>query len=128
MGLKMARDPRAQGVVALHRFGLPPKLGSATSIGDARSVLVAELDKPDAALIKNNDLLTSSEAARAAFDFRQERKAARLAANAQNEAEKQQTKEAGSPEDKQPAQQNNAAKPNPGPGVPQQIYLKESKA
>src|SRR6185369_7394516 len=135
MGLKMARDPRAQGVVALHRFGFPPKLGSTNSIGDTRSLLLAELDKPDVALIKNNDLLTSGEAARAAFDFRQERKAARLAANAQNEAEKlqekqekQQEKQAGSPEDKQPAQQNNAAKPNPGPGVPQQIYLEESKA
>src|SRR6185369_17362242 len=110
MGLKMARDPRAQGVVALHRFGLPPKLGSTNSIGDTRSVLLAELDRPGAALIKNNDLLTSGEAARAAFDFRQERKAARLAANAQNEAEKlqekqekqdkQQEKQAGSPEDK----------------------------
>jgi len=138
MGLKMARDPRAQGVVALHRFGFPPKLGSTNSIGDTRSLLLAELDKPDVALIKNHDLLTSGEAARAAFDFRQERKAARLAANAQNEAEKlqekqekqdkQQEKQAGSPEDKQPAQQNNAAKPNPGPGVPQQIYLEESKA
>jgi uncharacterized protein (DUF1800 family) len=127
MGLKMARDPRAQNVVVLHRFGLPPKLGSTESIGDARSALLAELDKPDAALIKNNDLLSSSEAARAAFDFRQERKAARLAANAQNEAEKQ-AKEAGSSENKQPAQQNNGAKPNPGPGLPQQIYLEESKA
>src|SRR6476659_7737005 len=128
MGLKMARDPRAQGVVALHRFGFPPKLGSTNSIGDTRSLLLAELDKPDVALIKNHDLLTSGEAARAACDFRQERKAARLAANAQNEAEKQQAKEASSPEDKQPAQQNNAAKPNPGPSVPQQIYLEESKA
>ena len=95
MGLKMARDPRAQGVVALHRFGLPPKLGSTNSIGDTRSLLLAELDKPDVALTKNHDLLTSGEAARAAFDFRQERKAARLAANAQNEAEKRQAKEAG---------------------------------
>jgi uncharacterized protein (DUF1800 family) len=88
---------------------------------------LAELDKPDVALIKNNDLLSSGEAARAAFDFRQERKAARLAANAQNEAEKQQAKGPGSTEDKHPTQQNNA-KPNPGPGVPQQIYLEESKA
>jgi uncharacterized protein (DUF1800 family) len=128
MGLEMARDPRAQSIVALHRFGLPPKLGSTDSIGDARSALLAELDKPDAALIKNDDLLSSSEAARAAFDFRQERKAARLAAKAQSEAEKQQAKEAGSSEEKQPAQQENTAKPNPGPGLPQQIYLEESKA
>jgi len=127
MGLKMAHDPRTQNVVALHRFGLPPKLGSTESIGDARSALLAELDKPNAALIKNNDLLNSSEAARAAFDFRQERKAARFAANAQNEAEKQ-AKEAGSAENKQPARQDNGAQPNPGPGLPQQIYLEESKA
>src|SRR5215471_19729988 len=112
MGLDMARDPRAQSIVALHRFGLPPRLGSTGSISDTRSALLAELEKPDAALIKDNDLLTSSEAARAAFDFRQERKAARLAANAQSEAEKQQAKEASSSEEKQPAQQNNAANPN----------------
>jgi uncharacterized protein (DUF1800 family) len=128
MGLDMARDPRAQNIVALHRFGLPPRLGSTGSISDTRSALLAELEKPDAALIKDNDLLTSSEAARAAFDFRQERKAARLAANAQSEAEKQQAKEASSSEEKQPAQPNNAANPNPGPGLPQQIYLEESKA
>jgi len=127
MGLEMARDPRAQSIVALHRFGLPPKLGSTDSIGDTRSALLAELDKPDAALIKNDDLLSSSEAARAAFDFRQERKAARLAANAQSEAEKQQAKEGSSSEYKQPVQKNNTAKPNPGPGLPQQIYLEESK-
>jgi uncharacterized protein (DUF1800 family) len=128
MGLEMARDPRAQSIVALLRFGLPPKLGSTESIGDTLSALLAELDKPDVALIKNNELLSSGEAARAAFDFRQERKAARLAASAQNEAEKQQANEASSSADKQPAQQNNAAKPNPGPGLPQQIYLEESKA
>src|SRR6185369_14679499 len=107
MGLEMARDLRAQGVVALHRFGLPPKLGSTNSIGDTRSVLLAELDKPDVALIKNNDLLTSGEAARAAFDFRQERKAARLAANAQNEAEKQQAKQ--EKQEKQEKQQEKQA-------------------
>src|SRR4029078_8817529 len=117
MGLKMARDPRAQGVVALHRFGLPPKLGSTNSIGDTRSVLLAELDRPGAALIKHNDLPPSGEAARAAFDFRQERKAARLAANAQNEAEKRQAKEAGSPENKQTEQQKKTAKTKTGPGV-----------
>ena len=120
MGLEMARDPRAQSIVALHRFGLPSKLGSTDLIGDTRSAMLAELDKSDAALIKNDDLLSSGEAARAAFDFRQERKAARLAANAQSGAEKQQAKEAGSSEEKQPG--------TPGPGLPQQIYLEESKA
>ena len=123
----MARDLRAQNVVALHRFGLAPKSGSSDSISDARSALLAELDPPGAGQIKNDDLLSSSEAARAAFDFRQERKAARLAVRAQDEAEKKQASEA-APPDKPATQQNTEAKPNPGPGVPQQIYLEESKA
>src|SRR6476659_10436429 len=101
----MDRDPRAQALVALHRFGFAPKLSIAASINDTRAALLAELENPATGQIKNDDLLSSGEAARAAFDFRQERKAARLAANAQNEAEKRQAKEAGSPEDKQPAQQ-----------------------
>ncbi|MGB8997504.1 MAG: hypothetical protein WCC43_00020 [Pseudolabrys sp.] len=124
----MARDLRAQNVVALHRFGLAPKSGSSDSISDARSALLAELDPPGAGQIKNDDLLSSGEAARAAFDFRQERKAARLAVRAQDEAEKKQASEAGTPPDKPATQQNTEAKPNPGPGVPQQIYLEESKA
>ncbi|MGC2746782.1 MAG: DUF1800 family protein, partial [Pseudolabrys sp.] len=122
----MARDLRAQNVVALHRFGLAPKSGSSDSISDARSALLAELDPPGAGQIKNDDLLSSGEAARAAFDFRQERKAARLAVRAQDEAEKKQASEA-APPDKPATQQNTEAKPNPGPGVPQQIYLEESK-
>ena len=88
---------------------------------------MAELDPPGAGQIKNDDLLSSGEAARAAFDFRQERKAARLAVRAQDEAEKKQASEA-APPDKPATQQNTEAKPNPGPGVPQQIYLEESKA
>src|SRR5215467_10014249 len=94
MGLEMARDPRAQSIVALHRFGLPSKLGSTDLIGDTRSAMLAELDKSDAALIKNDDLLSSGEAARAAFDFRQERKAARLVTPSQDQANKQQASEA----------------------------------
>jgi len=103
-------------------------LESTDSIGDARSALLTELDTPGASQIKNDDLLSSSEAACAAFDFRQERKAARLVVRAQDEAEKKQANEAGSAVDKLATQQNTGAKSNPGPGVPQQIYLEESKA
>jgi uncharacterized protein (DUF1800 family) len=128
----MARDPRAQVALALHRFGFAPKPGALASVNDARAALIAELENPAAGQIKNDDLLSSGEAARAAFDFRQERKAARLAARAQDEASKQQAKEAlanaSQPEMAQPQAQQAAPRPNPGPGMPQQIYLEEAKA
>ena len=111
----MARDLRAQNVVALHRFGLAPRSGSSDSISDARSALLAELDPPGAGQIKNDDLLSSGEAARAAFDFRQERKAARLAVRAQDEAEKKQASEAGTPPRQacDPTKYRGQAKPGP---------------
>jgi len=123
----MARDLGARDVLALHRFGFAPKPGSMDSIGDVRSALLAELDKSDAGQITNDDLLSCGEAARAAFDFRQERKAARLARS--NDRTKQpQAKIDSSPSGPQATQQDTAGKPNPSPGVPQQLYLEESKA
>ncbi len=128
----MARDPRAQTALALHRFAFAPKPGALASIDDARAALIAELENPAAGQIKNDGLLSSGEAARAAFDFRQERKAARLSARAGDETSKQQAKEAqtsaSQPEMAQPQAQQTTLRPNPGPGVPQQIYLEEAKA
>ena len=125
----MARDSQVQSVVALHRFGLAPKHGLLASIKDVRSALLAELDNPDAGQIKNHDLLSSGEAARAAFDFRQERKAARLAARSQDDTGKQPAKgDLSSSSAPQMTQQGVAPKPNPGAAVPQQIYLEEAKA
>ena len=128
----MARDPRAQALVALHRFGFAPKPGTAASINDARAALLAELENPATGQIKNDDLLSSGEAARAAFDFRQERKAARLVARSQDQASKQQASEAPAnvPQQKmaEPQAQKAAPSLNPGPAVPQQIYLEEAKA
>jgi uncharacterized protein (DUF1800 family) len=148
-------DAKGQAARALHRFGFGPRAGSLASIGaDARSAILAELDRPTAGQISDNDLLTSGEAARAAFNFRQERKADRLAQRAeremaQNEANKaaQAAKEAqaAAPKDApamaatmaknatKPTENPSAmadgqpAKPNPGPGIPQQIYLEEAK-
>ena len=125
----MARDSRAQNVVALHRFGLAPKPGLLASINDVRSALLAELDDPSAGQIKNDDLLSSGEAARAAFDFRQERKTARLAARSQDNTSKQQIKgDSSSSSAPQISQHDAAPKLNPGVAVPQQIYLEEAKA
>ena len=82
----MARDPRAQALVALHRFGFAPKPSIAASFNDARAALLAELENPATGQIKNDDLLNSGEAARAAFDVRQARKASRLVARSQDQA------------------------------------------
>src|SRR5438128_2779089 len=86
----MALDPKAEAALALHRFGLGPRLGSIASIAsDPRGALLAELDRPGIGRIANPDLLGSGEAARAAFHFRQEKRAQRLAQQAEREMEKQ---------------------------------------
>src|ERR1043166_7358637 len=85
----MSLDPKIQAALALHRFGFGPRAGSIAAIAsDPRGALLAELDRPGAGRIADPDLLTSGEAARAAFNFRQERKAQRLAERAQREAAK----------------------------------------
>ena len=137
----MARDPKAEAALALHRFGLGPRLGSIAAIAaDPRGALLSELDRPDAGRITDPDLLSSGEAARAAFDFRQERKAQRLAAQ-------ERRPQAGAPASSSPpaSEMANAApgakdntmeanataqtqKPNVGPGIPQQIFLQDAKA
>jgi len=124
----MARDPKAEAALALHRFGFGPRAGSIAAIAsDPRGALLAELDRPNAGRITDPDLLSSGGAARAAFNFRQERKAQRLAERAQREngAAAQQQAE---PNASAGMQAVDPRKPNPLPGLPQQIYLQEAKA
>jgi uncharacterized protein (DUF1800 family) len=151
-----ARDARIEAATALHRFGFAPRPGGlAAFASDPRGALLAELQKPDAGQIRNGDLLSSGEAARAAFDFRQERKAARLAERAAREQDRAaaRARQNGATGDAQPAdtakpdtaqpgmsasgadqpmaaaQQRRAdATPRRQPGVPQQIYLEEARA
>jgi uncharacterized protein (DUF1800 family) len=139
----MATDPKSLAATALHRFGFGPRAGSLASVAaDPRGAILAELDRPGAGRIADADLLTAGEAARAAFDFRQEKKAERLALRVDREATQAEAKraaEAVKPADKtdtaQPGgmqadatQPSAPAKTNPGPGIPQQIYLEEAKA
>ena len=142
----MALDFKTLAATALHRFGFGPRAGSIASVAaDPRGAMLAELDRPGAGRIADSDLLTTGEAARAAFDFRQERKAGRLALRAESEAKQGEAKKvddaamtAGKSEMAQaeikqmggaPAATMQAAteKANPGPGIPQQIYLEEAK-
>ena len=143
----MACDPKAEAAMALHRFGCGPRIGAIAAIGsDPRGALLAELDRPGIGRIADPDLLSGGEAARAAFHFRQQKRAQRLAQRAEREMEQQ---AAGAPA--QPgataapsaaAGANNAEnmagtpetsmadkpKRDPGPGIPQQLYLEEAKA
>ncbi len=140
----MARDPKAEAALALHRFGLGPRVGSIAAIAsDPRGALLAELDRPAAGRIADPDLLSGGEAARAAFHFRQEKRAQRLAQRAEREMEKQAgtatQPPAPAPSADAPAMANEAGTPaeksmpekpkrDPGPGIPQQLYLEEAKA
>jgi uncharacterized protein (DUF1800 family) len=143
----MALDPKTLAATALHRFGFGPRAGSIASVAaDPRGAMIAELDRPGAGRIADSDLLTTGEAARSAFDFRQERKAERLALRSEREAMQAEAKKAADaaktagkaemaqaeikPADSTPAETMQAApaKPDPGPGIPQQIYLEEAKA
>jgi uncharacterized protein (DUF1800 family) len=152
----MAIDPKQDAALALHRFGFGPRVGSIAAIAaDPRGALLAELDRPGAAVITNPDLLSSGDAARAMFDFRQERRAVRLADRAAREQERQTPNAArGSAEESAKAptapadgvgagaasdgamapmsapSNQSASQParNPAPGVPQQLYLAEARA
>jgi len=143
----MALDLKTSAATALHRFGFGPRAGSIASVAaDPHGAMLAELDRPSAGRIVDSDLLTTGEAARAAFDFRQERKAQRLAVRSERETMQAEGKKAADaaktaantnmaqaemkPAGSAPAEamQATPAKANPGPGIPQQIYLEEAKA
>ena len=114
----MATDNQYDAALALHRFGFGPRGDTITRLAaDPRGALLAELDRSGGALIDDTDLLDTGEAARAVFDFRQERKAVRFA------------QRAGQPPAGNAKVGANGDKPrNPGPALPQQIYLAEAKA
>jgi uncharacterized protein (DUF1800 family) len=74
-----------QAAVALHRFGLGPRAGSIAALAsDPRGAVLAEIDRPDAGQIREY-MMSSTQASRAAFNFRQERQAKLIAARARAE-------------------------------------------
>src|SRR6266436_5068795 len=86
---QMALDPKFEAALALHRFGFGPRGDAIARIAaDPRGAMLADIERPNAGRIDNPDLLTGGEAARAAFDFRQEKKAIKLAEAADREASK----------------------------------------
>src|SRR6476620_3759306 len=72
----MTNDSHAEAALALHRFGFGPRAGSIAAIArDPRGALLAELERPGAARVSEKGLLSSQQAIRAVFEFRQERAA-----------------------------------------------------
>jgi uncharacterized protein (DUF1800 family) len=142
-------DANTNAVFALHRFGLGPRAGSQAAIAsDPRGALIADLARPGAARLNRPGLLGSAEAARAAFDFRQQRKAERLASRAGQDAGRPAADPAAAPGASSravpdpaaadtmangPAAMERrrsalAANPDAGRPVPQRIFLQEAEA
>src|ERR1700704_3884752 len=131
----MALDPKAEAALALHRFGVSPRPGSIAAIAsDPRGALLADLDRVSAGRIPDTDRLPSGPAWRAAFAYQESQRMARRAERAMQQANAQGAGGAATdtkPPDMKPADQPAtpaAPRPNPGPGVPQQLYLDEAKA
>jgi uncharacterized protein (DUF1800 family) len=146
----MSTDKQRDAALALHRFGFGPRDDAIVRLAaDPRGGLMAELDRPGIARIDDPDLPDAGEAARAAFAFRQERKAARFAERATHEMERQAKAQAQTngqvtvppntqtsgpanapanlPANAAGGENGNKAR-DPGPGIPQQIFLAEAKA
>jgi uncharacterized protein (DUF1800 family) len=120
----MSVDQKAEAANALDRFGLGPRPGSIAAIAsDPRGALLAELDRPNAGRIDAPDLLTSGEAAREAFAFRQMRRQERQAAQAKRSGGEAMQKDAASE-----SMQSEQGKRKNGPNAIRRIFLKEADA
>jgi uncharacterized protein (DUF1800 family) len=129
----MTHDPR-EAALALHRFGLGPRPGSIAAIAsDPRGALMAELERPAVGRIDNPELMTSAQAARAAFEARAARRAQQvLAQRAQKEAERlkagAQNVSDGTAQTMEAAKSAAPAAAAEGPTIERQIFLKEVRA
>jgi uncharacterized protein (DUF1800 family) len=142
----MVADPKIEAALALHRFGLGPRAGSIAAVAaDPRGALLAEL-RSGSRRLAGGDLLTSGEAVRAAFEFRQRFRAARQAAAANRGPANAPPGAAASlparpgpvaaagaankADAPAPAMADDpaAAKPKPAVPLPQKIYRDEAKA
>jgi uncharacterized protein (DUF1800 family) len=143
----MMAVPKSDAVLALHRFGFGPRAGSrAGSVAaistDPRGALLAEIDRLGVSALPMGDLRSSGEAARAAIEVREARRAAQLAQRAAREAAKaaaEANPAANPPAMQQPAatagqttpnaNPANANRPaNPAAAALQQNYRDEAKA
>src|SRR4051812_2134201 len=125
----MTTDGRFEAALGLHRFGFGPRADSIAAIAsDPRGALLAELDRPAITRVADAGFLTSSQAARAVYDFRQERQAKFLQEQARKKAEAE-AAAAMTGSDAKPTPENVAMPaPDPTTNVPQQIFAREAQA
>jgi uncharacterized protein (DUF1800 family) len=120
----LARDAKEAALI-LHRFGFGPRAGSIEAIAsDPRAALLAELDKPGAGQIANQDLPTSGAANRAVFEYNAERNANQK--RVRREAEQTAMANPGK-ENTMEAAAEAPAKPEEVP-LPRQLFLNEARA
>jgi len=117
--------------LALHRFGFGPMRDQLVVVaGDPRGAILADLDRPQAGSVAGA-LPTSSEAARAVFDFQAERQAKQKLAQ---RLQKQVDSDGTAPPSSQAVTAMSAdpltgQKPTDNqPPLPQQLFLNEAKA
>jgi uncharacterized protein (DUF1800 family) len=136
----MALDPKLNGVVALHRFGLAPRAGTLERLSsDPREMLIADLEKAPAR-IGDSKLLSAGEASRAAAAFRQSQRLASAADDDKvgSKTSRETSKSDGTMASDQPADmaqggmqdpaEKSGAKPRQRGGALHQIYLDEARA
>jgi len=126
----MRNSAKAEAVLALHRFGTGPRPGSVTAIeSDPRGALIAELDRPSAAVAASM-LPSSAKAFRTVADANARRQAKAIVATKQEAAKRQQMADAsvmteGTTPGMSASAEKMAAEAVPDPGRP--IYLQEAK-
>ncbi len=130
----MVHDSARDAALALHRFGLGPRPGSIAAIAsDPRGALLAELERPGIGRINDPRLLTSAQAARAAFEARAARRAQQIVAQrAQKEAERLKAEARnmsdGEAQNAEPAKPAAPPQADQGPTIERQTFLQEIRA
>jgi len=122
----MGSSVKAVAALALHRFGMGPRLGSIAAIeSDPRGALLAELARPRAVDVAGQSLPTSARAFRIVADANAERQARQIAAaRAQKQAAGPMTESTSQADAEAATKMAAEAVPNPG----RQIYLNEAQA
>src|SRR5450755_287898 len=91
----MSRSAKAEATLALNRFGMGPRPGSIAAIeADPRAALIAELERPPAALAAAFALPSSTKAFRTVADANAKRQARAIMAKREQEAKRKQMADA----------------------------------
>lgn len=123
----MAFDPRGEAVLALHRFGLGPKPGIAIATGpDLKGALLADLERPNAAILNRPDLPDSAAAVRKNFADRTERRKLRQNPKATSTGDTPAAAASAEPEDS--AEEPKTMRPAKTLRASRKLYLAEARA